>query len=209
VLFALLLLASPFCFFSAVADIFFADSSSNSVDVKQAYVHWANISAVVFLITLLAAIVLLVVNIRWHRKAGAARNPARIAILLAMVGLSTICAAAQKQTEPESDDWPFYGHDAGGMRYSPLAEINRENVSKLKVAWTFHTGDISDGSGGRPRSGFETTPILVDGTLYLTSGFNRVIALDPETGKQRWPFDPKVDQTWDFGDGLTKRGVAT
>jgi len=50
----------------------------------------------------------------------------------------------------------------------------------LKVAWTFHTGDVSDGQGRRKRSGFETTPLLVDGTLYLTTPFNRVIALDPQ-----------------------------
>src|SRR5579863_2919923 len=107
------------------------------------------------------------------------------------------------------DDWPFYGHDAGGMRYSRLTEINRANVSRLKVAWTFHTGDISDGSRNRQKSGFETTPILVDGTLYLTTPFNRVIALDPQTGRQRWAFDPKIDPTWDYGDGLINRGVST
>ncbi|PYV23500.1 MAG: pyrroloquinoline quinone-dependent dehydrogenase [Acidobacteria bacterium] len=106
------------------------------------------------------------------------------------------------------DDWPYYGHDPGGMRYSPLAEINRENVSRLKVAWVFHTGDISDGSHQRRRSGFETTPILVDGTLYLTTPFNRVIALDPETGAQHWSYDPKVDLTLPYGDGLINRGAA-
>src|SRR5262249_27350246 len=77
------------------------------------------------------------------------------------------------------------------------------------VAWVFHTGDISDGSQDRRRSGFETTPIMVDGTLYLTTPFNRVIALDPETGVQRWAYDPKVDLTWGYGDGLINRGVAT
>jgi quinoprotein glucose dehydrogenase len=107
------------------------------------------------------------------------------------------------------DDWPYYGHDAGGMRYSPLTQINRENVSRLKVAWTFHTGDISDGHGRRKRSGFETTPLLTDGTLYLTTPFNRVIALDPGTGKQRWEYDPKIALDGDYGDGLVNRGVAT
>jgi quinoprotein glucose dehydrogenase len=105
--------------------------------------------------------------------------------------------------------WPNYGNDPGGMRFSPLVQINRANVDKLKVAWVFHTGDISDGSHGRKRSGFETTPILVDGTLYLTTPFNRVIALDPETGTQRWAYDPRIDQTWQSGDGLLNRGVAT
>jgi quinoprotein glucose dehydrogenase len=118
------------------------------------------------------------------------------------------CVAAPGQVS-ENTDWPNYGNDPGGMRYSPLTQINRDNVSKLKIAWVFHTGDISDGSGGRKRSGFETTPILVDGMLYITTPFNRVIALDPVTGKQRWSYDPKIDQTWEYGDGLINRGVST
>jgi quinoprotein glucose dehydrogenase len=89
------------------------------------------------------------------------------------------------------------------------SQINRDNVSTLKVAWIFHTGDVSDGSRDRKRSGFEATPILVDGTLYFTTPFNRVIALDPETGKQRWAYDPSIDLTLDYGDGLVNRGVAT
>lgn len=123
--------------------------------------------------------------------------------------VSPRAAEPPAQASGTSDDWPVYGHDPGGMRYSPLTEINRRNVSQLKVAWTFHTGDVSDGSGGRQRSGFETTPILVDRTLYLSTPFNRVIALDPETGAERWAFDPKIDPTWDYGDGLVNRGVAT
>jgi quinoprotein glucose dehydrogenase len=111
-------------------------------------------------------------------------------------------------TAGAGDDWAYYGHDAGGMRYSPLKQINRENVANLKVAWTYHTGDISDGSGRPKRSGFETTPILVDGTLYLTTPFNRVIALDPETGKQRWAYDPMTELAGNYGDGLINRGVA-
>jgi quinoprotein glucose dehydrogenase len=106
-------------------------------------------------------------------------------------------------------NWPYYGGDAGGMRYSLLTQIKPGNVSQLKVAWVFHTGDVSDGKHGKQRSGFETTPILVDGTLFLTTGFNRVIALNPETGTQRWSYDPKIDLTWDYGDSLVNRGVAT
>jgi len=106
-------------------------------------------------------------------------------------------------------DWPTYGNDPGGMRYSTLSQINRDNVSKIKVAWIFHTGDISDGSRDRRRSGFEATPIFVDGTLFFSSGFNRIIALDPQTGKQKWAYDPKVDLTLEYGDGLINRGVST
>ena len=114
-----------------------------------------------------------------------------------------------KTTSSETSEWPNYGNDLGDMRYSPLAQINNENVTKLQVAWTFHTGDISEGNRERRRSGFESTPVMADGTLYVTTPFNRVIALDPVTGKQRWAFDPRIDQTWQSGDGLINRGVAT
>jgi quinoprotein glucose dehydrogenase len=95
------------------------------------------------------------------------------------------------------------------MRHSPLTQINRDNVSRLKVAWTFHTGDISAESQATQRSGFETTPIFVDGLLYLTTPFNRVIALDPETGEQKWAYDPKLNRDEHYGDGLINRGVST
>jgi quinoprotein glucose dehydrogenase len=106
-------------------------------------------------------------------------------------------------------EWPNYGNDPGGMRFSPLTQIDRGNVAQLRPAWTFHTGDILDGMGDTPRSGLETTPIMVDGTLYLTTPINRVIALDPATGKQRWAYDPQLDLHADYGDGLINRGVAS
>ena len=130
----------------------------------------------------------------------------RLSLLAGFLFLTAALAIAQHTGDTE---WPTYGNDPGGMRYSPLTQINRENVSKLRLAWTSHTGDISDGSHDRRRSGFEATPIFVDGTLFFTTGFNRVIALDPETGKQRWVYDPKVDLTLEYGDGLINRGVST
>jgi len=135
-------------------------------------------------------------------------------LFVAMMGLS--CAvlrrAGAQSSNPEGatkNDWAYYGHDAGGTRYSPLAQINRDNVAQLKVAWVFHTGDISDGSGRPKRSGLETTPILVDGTLYLTTPFNRVFAVNPETGKQLWVYDPMIELAGNYGDGLINRGVST
>ena len=127
-------------------------------------------------------------------------NRPRVGIFAALVALIFlgILGARRSSAPPENDsagEWPYYGHDAGGMRYSPLTQISRENVSTLKVAWTFHTGEISDGRGNRKRSGFEATPILVDGTLFFTTGFNRVIAVNPETGKLQRAYDPKIDPT--------------
>ena len=138
------------------------------------------------------------------------RNGAALAVAAVLACLAaTLIIAHQAGSGNGAGDWPVFGHDPGGMRYSPLAQINRENASQLKVAWVFHTGDISDGTLDRKRSGFESTPIVVDGALFLTTGFNRVIALDPETGSQRWAYDPFVDQTGDYGDGLINRGVST
>jgi quinoprotein glucose dehydrogenase len=127
-----------------------------------------------------------------------------ISTVIGLAGVAAQPAAAQSS----QGDWAYYGHDAGGTRYSPLAQINRQNVTQLKVAWVFHTGDISDGNGVMRRSGLETTPILVDGTLYLTSGFNRVFAVDAETGQQRWVYDPMIELAGNYGDGLINRGVA-
>jgi membrane-bound PQQ-dependent dehydrogenase (glucose/quinate/shikimate family) len=108
-----------------------------------------------------------------------------------------------------ADEWGAYGRDLAGTRFSPLTQITPANVAQLKPAWTFHTGDISDGKAhGVPRSGFETTPLMVEGKLYLTTPFNRVIALDPATGRQLWAFDPKLDRAEPYGDGLINRGLA-
>jgi len=131
------------------------------------------------------------------------------AVVLILICPSLFAQSTTKNIFSETLAWPNYGNDPEGTRFSPLAQINRKNVAKLKVEWTFHTGDTSDGKGERRRSGFESTPIMVDGTLYVTTPFNRIIALDPATGKQRWAFDPKIDPTWQSGDGLINRGVAT
>ncbi|MCS7027097.1 MAG: pyrroloquinoline quinone-dependent dehydrogenase [Bryobacteraceae bacterium] len=106
-----------------------------------------------------------------------------------------------------SQEWPYYGGDAGGRRYSPLKQINRSNISRLKVAWTFHTGDLSDGKSDPIRSAFEATPLMIDGVLYFTTPFNRLLAIDAETGRQLWAFDPKLRR--DVGRNLyIHRGVA-
>ena len=85
-----------------------------------------------------------------------------------------------------SIDWPGVGNDPGCMRYSELAQINRETVKRLKPAWTFHTGELE----GRKGKTIECTPIVIDGVMYVTTGYLRVVALDAATGKQLWQFDP-------------------
>jgi quinoprotein glucose dehydrogenase len=103
--------------------------------------------------------------------------------------------------------WASYGHDAGGTRYSAAAQINRDNVGQLKVAWTYRTGALDGIDDDLKRNAaFEATPILVDGRLYLSTPFDHVIALEPETGKKIWEYDPKLN-THGFSE-TTSRGVS-
>ena len=94
-----------------------------------------------------------------------------------------------------SQEWPYFGGDAGGTRYSPLEQINRRNVDELRVAWEFDTQEFSDGTKYPSRSAFEATPIVIDSVLYVTSPFAHLFALDADTGEQLWHFDPKLDRT--------------
>jgi quinoprotein glucose dehydrogenase len=103
-------------------------------------------------------------------------------------------------------DWTAYGHDAGGTRHSPAAQIQVGNVARLKLAWTIDTRDLARPKDRRP-SALETTPLYAGGTLFLTSSTGRVIAADPATGRERWSHDPKVDVNRGYGD-FTNRGVA-
>ncbi|HTM51519.1 MAG TPA: pyrroloquinoline quinone-dependent dehydrogenase [Bryobacteraceae bacterium] len=119
-----------------------------------------------------------------------------------MTGL-ILLAAALLDTIGE---WPAYGRDPGGQRFSPLALIHRDNVKSLEVAWTFHTGDAYQPKNSRATA-FEATPLFIEGTLYLSTPLGRVLALDPVTGAQRWAFDPKVDRDKGYGD-FANRGVS-
>jgi quinoprotein glucose dehydrogenase len=106
-------------------------------------------------------------------------------------------------------EWPAYGRDAGGMRHSPLTQITPKNVSALQVAWTYHTGELATyrGTDFAEKAAFEATPLMLDGTLYLSTPTNRVIALDAATGAEQWVFDPQIDHSHDYSE-VTSRGVA-
>src|SRR5262249_22950634 len=129
------------------------------------------------------------------------------AILFVAVLIFVGCAAALSGDRGRSDDWPTYGNDPGGTRYSPLVQIDRANVANLRVAWTYRTGE----RGGAPpyaHMAFEATPLMLDGTLYLSTPYNRVIALDAATGAERWAWDAKVDRSRRLAI-VTSRGVST
>ncbi len=109
-------------------------------------------------------------------------------LICALLVVSGMAAVKKPQ------EWRSYGGDPGGMKYSPLDEINKTNVRQLKPVWVFDTGDYSDGKVYPGRSAFEGTPLMVDGILYISTSFHRLFALDPETGRTLWEFDPKFDR---------------
>jgi quinoprotein glucose dehydrogenase len=143
------------------------------------------------------------------------RTTSRVAVtLLACAGITFVAAAQPKRAPapavPLVNEWPTYGHDAGGMRYSPLTQITPANVAQLQPAWVYHMKPPADrskpaappadpgegppqGRGGRGggANGFasgETTALVINGVMYVSTPYGRVVALDPTTGKEKWTF---------------------
>jgi quinoprotein glucose dehydrogenase len=119
-----------------------------------------------------------------------------------------MAASHQVDSTVPDGEWHAYGRTAAGDRYSPLAQITPANVGKLKVAWTYHTGDIR-GPNDPGEATYEVTPLMIDNTVYICTPHNLVIALDAVTGKQKWRFDPHLQQTIrQTTQHLTCRGVS-
>ena len=114
-------------------------------------------------------------------------------VLLAFTGLMVGMAdRVVKPSEPSAalpsgrGDWQHWGNDVGGSRFSPLTQINADNVGQLKEAWRVSTGV------GPVGIGFEVTPLFVRDTIYLCTPNSVIIALDPDSGARRWTYDPKA-----------------
>jgi quinoprotein glucose dehydrogenase len=113
--------------------------------------------------------------------------------------------------------WPTHGNDPGGSKYSVLEQVHRGNVHELAQAWTWETGETPIPMARLPFAGqaispgkFQGTAVMVDGTLYISTSYNQVVALDPDTGDERWRYDPKAYE-WGRparGCGFCHRGVA-
>jgi quinoprotein glucose dehydrogenase len=115
-------------------------------------------------------------------------------------------AATATAANAADGDWPAYGRTQHGTRYSPLKQINADNVKNLQEAWTFRTGDMKRPTDpGEITS--EVTPIKVGDLLYLCSPHQILLALDAATGKEKWRFDPKLKTDPSF-QHVTCRGVS-
>jgi quinoprotein glucose dehydrogenase len=94
---------------------------------------------------------------------------------------------APQSAGPANVEWPFYAGNLAAQRYSPLEQINRDNVAKLEIAWRFQTGNY----GPKPESRNEATPLMIGGVLYTTVGVTRdVVAIDPKSGETLWVWRP-------------------
>src|ERR1700761_5822467 len=117
--------------------------------------------------------------------------------------ITSVAAFAQPGT------WSSYGQNPGGTRYTPLHQINNNNVAQLKVAWTYRSGELQkyEGTHTAEKAAFEATPILIGRTLYFPTPSDRVIAVDAGTGAEKWVYDPMVDLKKDYSE-VSARGVA-
>ena len=115
---------------------------------------------------------------------------------------------------PAPASWEFYGGDPGAMKYSTLTAINKSNVSQLQPAWEWRTGEKaiaqSESTPAARPGDFQATPIVINDTMYLSTPFNRVVALDAKTGTQFWSYDPGAYRAGQpsNGTGFVHRGVA-
>ncbi len=131
----------------------------------------------------------------------------RIPLVLAAVLLA---ATLSVRTQPAMQEWPVYGGDAGGAKFSPLADINRANVSSLVTAWEWRPEDAPLEEFGTRPGNFQNTPLMIDNVLYVSTQYNRVVALDADSGRQLWSFDPRAyaDGQPPNGTGFVHRGLA-
>ncbi len=120
---------------------------------------------------------------------------------------ATVSIAQTKSSSSAETGWPTYGNDPGGTRFSSAQQIDRGNVNQLKLAWTFRTGALGHNEDMDHKAAFESTPILVDGTLFLSTPYDHVIALKAVTGEKLWEFDPKLELPYGSSE-VTSRGVS-
>jgi quinoprotein glucose dehydrogenase len=140
-------------------------------------------------------------------------------LLLAIATPATAQRPAQQgagKTDPSrTGEWGTFAGDPGASKYSALADINRANVKQLRPAWTWAVGEKpvprTDSTKAARPGNFQTSPIMVGDTLFFSTPYNRVVAMDASTGKPYWTYDPGAYRYGQpsNGTGLVHRGVAS
>lgn len=158
---------------------------ATTLPVKRVRVRYANWSAAAIFVVLLATLVS-----AFYPHGGIHH------------GVVKAASDSKPTLAAQNDNWEFFARDASGTRFAPYDDITPENVKNLKVAWTYHTGRRVSGPGIGVD---ENTPLQIGDTLYSCTPLNVVTALDADTGKARWRFDPHAQTA----EHVTCRGVAT
>lgn len=109
---------------------------------------------------------------------------------------------------PGEPIWNSFHGQLNAQKYSPLEQINTDNVGDLEKVWEVHTGDVSDGHGDLPPTVWSATPVFANDTLYIGTPFYRILALDPGTGEEKWSFDTQSTLEALTQPALKNRGVA-
>lgn len=132
---------------------------------------------------------------------------------LVLGSLSYLLAATLASSSVFASDWLHYGGTQGGTHHSSLSQISRDNVGDLELAWSYRTGALTRHPEVefKGAASFHATPILLPeaagGSLVFCTPFNRIVALDPASGKERWAFEPEIDFP-SFGSRFNCRGIA-
>ena len=113
---------------------------------------------------------------------------------------------AQAESGIPDIGWPGWGNDSGGSRFSNAKQITPDRIKDLKPVWEFHTGEDGEGRRSGHKLSFQATPILIGSTLYFSTAFNHVFAVDAESGKAIWEFDAEIDPEKSFSE-VSNRGV--
>lgn len=109
---------------------------------------------------------------------------------------------------PGNPIWDSFHGQLNAQKYSPLDQINADNVGELEKVWEVHTGDVADGSGDLPATVWSATPVFANDTLYIGTPFYRILALDPASGEEKWSFDTQSSLEALTQPALKNRGVA-
>ena len=129
---------------------------------------------------------------------------------LATLGMTLVVTATAARAQA-GDEWRTWGGDLGASKYSSLTEINRTNVANLARAWEWATGEAPNPTFRTRPGNFQATPLMIGDTLFLSTSYNRVVALDANSGRELWSYDPKAYEAGQppNGTGFVHRGVAT
>ena len=134
-----------------------------------------------------------------------------LSFLVTSTGFSQVKKSQQKTEDNfvKTGQWANYANDPGGMRYSPLSQINNENVKNLKQVWVYQSGELKTYEGTKlsSKAAFEATPLMINGILYFSTPTNRVIAIDAANGKEIWVYNAGVDLHGDYSE-VACRGVS-